>query len=437
MKKIMLILIFVTSIVAQERTFTLQESLENGLMNSKELKISKSKINYSDAKLSEIKSQFFPQVKFLGNYTRLSDNVPPFQFSVPMFPNPIKISEPILDNYTFKIGFSQPIFTGMKLLSNKSAAENNLKAAEIDYSKENNEIAFNIYNAFWNYYKAQEIKKTVEKSLFQMENHLKDTKNFYQQGLVAKNDLLKLEVQYSNIKLMLIDAENAVKISQISFNKAIGIELDADSKIIVSDYPEKQTNYNLSEILQETIKNRNELQAMNFRISASESMIDAANSTWFPSINLTGNYYYNNPNLRFQPLKDEFNENWDIGITLSWDIWNWGLTSAQVSQAEEMKIQLETNYEQMLENIQLEVYSNYQNLQKAEEKSKVNKIALEQAEENLRIISEKYNLQLVNSTELIDAESLKLQAETNLKTAIVDFQLAKTKLEKSLGRRIF
>jgi len=77
------------------------------------------------------------------------------------------------------------------------------------------------------------------------------------------------------------------------------------------------------------------------------------------------------------------------------------------------------------------------NLLKTEEKVKVNKIALEQASENYRITAEKYNLQLASSTDLIDAETLKLQAETNLKTAEVDFQIAKVRLSKSLGRRIY
>jgi len=70
------------------------------------------------------------------------------------------------------------------------------------------------------------------------------------------------------------------------------------------------------------------------------------------------------------------------------------------------------------ENIQMEVYSNYLNLLKTEEKVKVNKTALEQALENYRITAEKYNLQLASSTDLIDAETLKLQAETNLKSLL-------------------
>ncbi len=437
MKKIIMLFLFAGSLFAQERVLTLQESLDIGLQNSKDLKISQSRINYSDAKLSEINSQFLPQFKLFGNYTRLSDNIPAFEFTSPFFPNAIRVSEPLYNNYTFKLGFTQPLFTGFKLLSSRSAAKYNLQASESDYSKEQNEVAFNIYNAYWNYYKAEEVKNVIEQTLQQIEKHLSDTRNFYEQGLVSNNDLLKLEVQYSNTQLMLIEAKNNLKIARINFNKALGIDLESQTKVAAIEKSMSLVNYDLSEILNEAINNRYELKSLAYRVEGSKESINAAKSTFFPSVYLTGNYYYSNPNPRFQPAKDEFNYNWDIGVTLSWDVWNWGLTSSQVSQAEQTKIQLETNYDQLKENIQMEVHSNYLNLLKTEEKVKVNKTALEQALENYRITAEKYNLQLASSTDLIDAETLKLQAETNLKTAEVDYQIAKVRLEKSLGRRIY
>lgn len=434
---VIMFILFASSLFAQERVLTLQESLEIGLQNSKDLKISQSRINYSDAKLSEINSQFLPQFKLFGNYTRLSDNIPAFEFTSPFFPNAIRVSEPLYNNYTFKLGFTQPLFTGFKLLSSRSAAKYNLQASESDYSKEQNEVAFNIYNAYWNYYKAEELRNVIAQTLQQIENHLRDTRNFYEQGLVSNNDLLKLEVQYSNTQLMLIEAENNLKIAKIAFNKELGIDLDAQTKVAATEKSMSLVNYDLSEIINEAINNRYELKSLAYRVEGSKEGITAAKSSLFPSIYLTGNYYYSNPNPRFQPAKDEFNYNWDVGVTLSWDVWNWGLTSSQVSQAEQTKIQLETNYDQLKENIRMEVHSNYLNLLKTEEKVKVNKIALEQALENYRITAEKYNLQLASSTDLIDAETLKLQAETNLKAAEVDYQISKVRLEKSLGRRIY
>lgn len=438
MKKIiLLILIPISVLYSQTQKLTLQQSIELGSKNSKDLKISQSKLKSSDAKVSEVNSMFLPQLKFMANYTRLSDNVPPFQITTPFSPVPIKISDPILDNYNLRLSLQQPLFTGFKLLSSKKSAEYNFTAAEMDYSKEMNETAMNIHIAFWNFYRANEFRNLLEKSLQQIENHLKDTKNFLDNGLVTQNDYLKLQVQYSNTKLQLIEAENNLEVARAVFNKALGLPLEAKTEIDVDEIQIQDSEYEFEELLKEARQNRQEIQSLTFRLKAAEENITSARSGWFPNIYLTGNYYYSNPNNRFQPLKNQWNDTWDIGFTLNWDIWDWGLTSSRATQAEELSFQTQASLEKLNDNIEVEVYQSYLNLVKSKEKVEVSKLSLEQATENYRITSEKYKEQLATSTDLIDAEVSQLQAETNLITSLIEFNLAKVRLEKSVGRRVY
>lgn len=438
MKKIIFVSLMMMSILyPQNQKLTLQESLVLGLENSKDLKISHSKVIGSDAKVSEINSMFLPQLKFVANYTRLSDNVPPFEFTTPFLPVPVKISDPVLDNYNLKLSFQQPLFTGLKLLSSKKAANYNYSATELEYSKDKNEAAFNIHTAFWNYYKNQQIKELLANSLTQTEKHLKDTKNFLDNGLATQNDYLRLQVQYSNTKLLLIEAENNLDVARAVFNKSLGLPLEAPTEILAEDINVEVVTYNIEELLTEAKSNRDELESLEYKLKATNENITAAQSTWFPSIYLTGNFYYNNPNVRVQPLIGEWNDTWDAGVTLNWDIWNWGLTSSQTTQAEELAVQTRSLLEKTVDNIEVEVYQSYLNTVKSKEKVDVSRLGLEQASENYRITKEKYNEQLATSTDLIDAEVSELQAATNLKSALVDYEIAKTRLEKSLGRRIY
>jgi outer membrane protein len=152
---------------------------------------------------------------------------------------------------------------------------------------------------------------------------------------------------------------------------------------------------------------------------------------------MTGNYYYSNPNARYQPLTDQWNDTWDVGVTLSWDIWDWGLTSSKTTQAEELSVQTQALLEKLNDNIEVEVYQNYLNLFKSKEKVNVSKLSLEQASENYRITSEKYREQLATSTDLIDAEVSELRAATNLTTSLIEYNVAKVRLEKAVGRKIY
>jgi outer membrane protein len=300
-----------------------------------------------------------------------------------------------------------------------------------------NEAALNIHNAFWNYYRTQEVRNLLEQSLGQIENHLKDTKNFLENGLVTQNDYLKLQVQYSNTKLRLIEAENNLEVARAVFNKTLGLSLESKTEIFVDEAEAKTVEYDLEDLVKEAKQNRDELQSLAYRLKAADENISAARSGWFPSVYLTGNYYYSNPNARYQPLTDQWNDTWDVGVTLSWDIWDWGLTSSKTTQAEELSVQTQASLEKLNDNIEVEVYQNYLNLFKSKEKVDVSRLSLEQASENYRITSEKYHQQLATSADLIDAEVSELQAATNLTSSLIEYNLAKVRLEKAVGRRIY
>src|SRR5674476_414156 len=158
MKKaiISLILLAFANLFPQHK-LTLEESLQLGLKNSKNLKISRSKLLGSEAKITETTSQLLPRLSLNAGYTRLSD-VPPFEVKLPIFPVPVKIQDVVLNNYSLKLSLQQPLFTGFRLWSFKSAAENTREAFAADYDRDANEEAFNIINAFWNYYKAINLK---------------------------------------------------------------------------------------------------------------------------------------------------------------------------------------------------------------------------------------------------------------------------------------
>lgn len=433
---ILLNILFTFSLFAQSNQFTLEQSLEMGLKNSKNLKISQSKVIGAEAKRKEAGSLMLPKLSLGASYTRLSE-VDPFQVNVPFSPVPIKIQDAVLNNYNFGLTVQQPLFTGLKLHSQWEAAKYNIKAQEAEYIKDTNEEALKIQTAFWNFYKAQKVLNLINENLSALEKHLNDTKNFLNNGLATKNDYLKIEVQFSNLKLKKIDAENNVNLARLNFNRTIGIELDKQIEISVVESQQPINNYKYENLLTEAFESREELKSINYRIYAGEKNVTAANSGWFPSVYLFGHFYYNKPNQRIMPLKDEFSEAWDVGVSLNWDLWDWGNTSSKAVQAEQQLIQTQTSFEQLKETIQTEVYHNYLKLISEKEKVEVGKLSVNSAEENYRITKEKYSQQLATSTDLIDAETDLLNAQTQLTTSLVDFELAKVNLEKSVGRKIY
>ena len=437
MKKIFLInLILCAMVFAQTKQFTLEESLELGLSNSKELKISQSKVTASNAKISEAGSMLLPKLSLSASYTRLSE-VDPFQVSVPFSPVPIQIQESIFDNYGLQLSLQQPLFNGFKLMSLRKAAKYSFEAQSVEHTKEINEAALRIRTAYWNFYKTQKVAVLIEENLKALANHLKDTREFLKNGLVTKNDLLKIDVQYSNLMLKKIDADNNVNLARVNFNKAIGLPLDEKTQVKIDDKYFDISVYKYDGLLNEAFEKREELKSLNLRIKAGEENISAAQSGWFPSFYLFGHINYNKPNQRILPLENKFNSTWDVGVSMNWSLWDWGNTKAKTIQAEQLVIQTEEMLKLLKEGIEAEVYRNYLKLISEFDKVEVSRKVIESAEENYRITNEKYLQQLATSSDLIDAEVELLNAKTQLATSKVDLELAKAELEKSVGRKIY
>lgn len=422
--------------VGQNLNLTPEESIRISFQNSNDLKISQSRIVSSKAKISEVKSQFLPQLKLNAGYLRQS-NVDPYLIIIPFSPQPVQLSEVILNNYSVVLSLRQTLYSGGKLLSLRDLAEMTSESAELDFNVAQNDLAANVLNSYWNYYKALQIKKATDEIVLQTEEHIKDTKNFMINGLATTSDVLKLEVQNSNAKLQQLEAANNIELARVSFNKILGIPLDSKTEINPGEIKYDSESLNLNSLSAEAIENRVELKSLEYRIKASDENISAVKSGFYPFVSLYSNFYYQNPNLRIQPPVDEFNSTWDVGVSLSWDLWNWGNTSSQVRQAEETYKQGKISYDQLKDNISLEVNQNYLNVVYLDERIKVSQKNIELAEDNYKVTTDKYNVQLATSTEITDAETSLFQAKTNYITAVVDYRIALIRLYRSAGKKLY
>ena len=437
MKKRFLVLLFaITPLFSQGRTLTLEESINLTIENNHSITISKSKVAEADAKVNEVGSYMLPKISVGATYARLSD-VPAFEVNIPAMPAPIKIQDAILNNYSLKASFQQPLFTGFRLSSLKNAAQLQKSATEQNYKAELNNSALEASAAFWNVYRAEKILYLTKEMVKRAKSHLNDTKKYFDNGLVTKSDYLKVEVMLSNSKVAELEAQNALKLATAQLNKTIGLPLIDNTKISTKDLLNKTVNENFSDVLEEGLKNRNELKAFSYRLNATEENVTAANSGWYPNVSLFGNFYYSNPNQRIMPLEDKFYDTWDVGVALNWNIWDWGETSSKAVQAKELKLQTETSLEMLKENIQLEIYNAFLNIEKESEKVALNDLSCQQAKENLRIVEEQYSVQMASSSDLIDAETTLRDAEVKLISAKIDQEIARLKLNKAVGRKLY
>ena len=422
---------------AQRRPLSLEEALAAGIEKSPGLHASRLELEAASARSREIAAGRLPSLKLGGGYTRLSE-VPDFQVSLPISPDPIVVSQSYFDNFNLRLGIQQPLFTGFRLQAGEGSARLLEAAAGQDLEKSRAELAFAVQIAYWGLFRAREIETVVDENVRQVGEHLKDVRAFFDQGLATRNDVLRTELEMSNAEILSIDARNAAEIALTALASLIGLPpgSDVDLTTTVESRASRlpaEAGEGGADPIERALANRPEIKSAEFRIKASQMGVKAARAGFFPQVYLSGNYYYLRPNPRILPSLDRFKGTWDLGVSVSFDIWNWGQTRLQAEQAEARLGQAREARKALEDQAVLEVTQCRLSLARAGEKVRVAGQAVGQAEENLRVVRERFRQGIALSVDVLDAEMALLQAKLGRTQASIDRVLAQARLEKALG----
>jgi outer membrane protein TolC len=258
------------------KKLSLQDAIELGIKNSKQLKISRSKINESKAILQEATDARLPDFNLSGSYLRLSS------VDVDMKKSSGNggtngggtASEPANPSQAVygMANLSLPIFAGGRIKYGIESAKYLQQASVLDAEYDKEAIAFNATKAFVNLYKAQEtvaiVKENLRTSLSRDSNFISLEKN----GIMARNDLLKAQIQSSALELALLEAENNVSLAMVNMNLLLG---QPENTVIEIDPAFINTNGDLKafpEYQALALQNRKDLQALNVRKKAAATV---------------------------------------------------------------------------------------------------------------------------------------------------------------------
>lgn len=417
------------------RALTVDECVEIGLQYSKSLYGSLMGVRDAEAKVGEATARRLPLLKLQAAYTRLSP-LPPFEIvvDIPTLPQmKFVVSDSILNSTSMQLSLQQPLFTGFALESLSRAARFSARAARQTYVRDRNELVYSIQNAYWTLVRANELKKLLDESVQTIQAHHEDVRRLFEQGLAKNNDVLKVQVQLASTRVSQLEAANGARLAMMSLSSVLGLALDTEieplSRPVIT--PEDQTQADAA--VERAIRERPEMKAVADQIEAARAGLRAARSGYYPQLYLVGNYTYANPNTRIQPIQTKFRDTWDVSLALSFDLWNNRSTTFQVRQALARLEQAKAGQAQLRDGIVLEVRKSQYDLQQALLKIELAGEAVRQAEENYRITHERFKAGLTTNSELLDAEVFLLQSKVSRTEALIEFEMARAQLAKSLG----
>jgi outer membrane protein len=414
-------LLGISNLQAQDTTkLTLQHAIELGIKNSKELKGNAARVAEAVAQTREAKDRQLPDASISGSYLYF-----------PVQPNVnLKIntggsggsgggsSIPKVDQVLYgTVGVSETLFAGGKIRYGIESAKYLEQATKLNADNNRQEVVINTINAFANLYKAKKAVELVKENLAQSQQRVTDFTNLEKNGVIARNDLLKVELESSNIELALLDAENNYKLASVNMNLMLGLpeqtSLDPDSTSLVQANPDSIKTIDQYET--SAIQTRKEIAALALQKKAADLGIKSAKADYYPNLAISTAYI----GVDVPGLLTVTNA-WDVGAALKYNISSLWKTKAAVHEAEARSLEIEANTEALNDKIRLQINQAYENYLLSQKKIEVLAKAVAQSTENYRITKNKYDNSLETTTNLLDADVASLQAQLNYTNAKAD-----------------
>ncbi len=421
--------LFFSSLCAQEKkTITLDEAINLGISNSNHLKLSQAKIEEATAALKEAVEKKLPNAGVTGSYLRVATGNLELKNKNNNSGGNAEETPNVSQAMYGLINLSLPIYAGGRIRYGIESSKFLEHAARLDAENEKEEVIQTTIEAFANLFKAKSAVRLMEENLSTSRERTKQLANLEKNGLLARNDLLKSELQTSTMELNLLDAQNNWQLANVNMDLQLGLPTTTELVLDTTGIEKKDDPRVLEDYLQLANQSRKDRRSMEDRKSAAESNVKVVNAARYPSLQLTGGYI-----AADIPKVLSITNAVNAGVGISYDISSLYKTKAKRQQAEARVKQYVITEALLDDSIRMQVNRNYFTLISSRKKIEVYEKAMEQAKENLRIVKNKFDNSLATTTELLDADVADLQTSLSYTLARADAFVAYHNLLKSAG----
>jgi outer membrane protein TolC len=369
-----------------------------------------------------------PQVALLAGYTR-TNHVDEFGI-----PGGRVIYPDIPDNIRSRVDLQWPIYTAGRVaaLTRAATAEANAIAQDRDAARA--DLKLEITRAYWAVITARASVDVVKEALGRISAHLNDVRNQLSVGLVPPSDVLSLEAQQARQQMLLIEAQNVAETTSADFRRLVGLASETPVELADRLDTPVARSQQVAALVDAARANRAERKALEIRAGAASERITAAQAGRQPLIAATSGYDVARPNPKIFPRQASWKPSWDIGVNLSWAVFDGGRTRAEVAEASATRRAAEERLKEFDANIDVDVRQRAADLASAEATIAAAEVGVRSAAEARRVIAERFSAGVATNTDVIDAQVALLQAELDRTRALANTRLAAARLDRALGR---
>lgn len=331
----------------------------------------------------------------------------------------------------YNVQLTQPLYNGGRIRNNIRQASLEKQIAALNLTTDKAELKLLLLRQYLNligYYKQKEVfTRNVEES----EVRLKDIRRMRKEGVVTRNDEIRSELQLTNDRLNREEAANSILLTSQQINLVLGFEetllLQPDTLVLAT--VSRLSTY--EDYIRQASAHYPELRIARTNIELAQNSVLLTQADNLPSLSLKAG------NTLARPLSssmtDVFANNWNILLNLSYPLSSLYHNKHRIREARQQVSLYRTREEQVMQEVRTRVNTAYIRHREALRRVEALTLSVQQAEENYRIVRNRYLNQLSILTDLLDASNVRLEADLQLTTARTETLYTYYELQRSCG----
>lgn len=342
--------------------------------------------------------------------------------------------------YMAGINLTQPIYTGSKITIGHRLARIGEEAAAEQLRMTRMDVLVEADNAYWTYIAVGRKVRMLERYHAQMDTLYRQTAAALAAGMATENDLLRIDAKRSDIRYQLQKVQNGADLCRMSLCRIVGVDFDTRIETTDTAFVASQPD----RLSAETAA-RPELHLLEKQVAAEKEQIRMARADMLPTVGLSVGYsYYGNLKLNgmadagggtMVPYSQKFQEGMGLAmLSVKIPIFHWGESRKKVRKAQYDLRNAELDLQKNSRLLSIEVQQAIRNVQDGFLLIRTAETGLQQADENLRVMRNRYAASMAPLTDLLDAQSQWQQAESNLIEAQTQYKIYETEYLRATGR---
>ncbi|WP_281801382.1 TolC family protein [Segatella maculosa] len=334
----------------------------------------------------------------------------------------------------------QPIYMGGAITAINTIATINEQLAANDADTKTQATLYSIDQAYWLVVSLKQ-KQVLANSYLNLVKKLdSDVKKMIRQGITTRAAGLKVDVKVNEAEMQVTQVEDGLALAKMLLCQLCGLPMEQD--IVLADEDRKQLNVNLEELSTDVAdkssanNNRPELRTLQNMVDISQQVTRLVRAAYLPHVMLTGGYLISNPNL-FNGFERKFAGTWNVGVIVHVPVWNWfdGAYKIRASKVATSMARMELSDAQ--EKINLQVTQSRFKVKEAHKRLMMARKNIKSAEENLRCANIGFKEGVMETTDVMAAQTAWQQAQSQQIDAEVEVKLAQVNLQKALGVLVY